>query len=63
MFVVEQESTWYGAVSVIRSGGKECTDVFMVELGGAKIRDEGGSHMSDAIIPRLKHRIASELRS
>ena len=63
VFVVERESTWYGAVSVIRSGGKECTEVFMVELGGARIRDEGGSNMSDAIIPAVKHRIPSELRS
>ena len=35
----------------------------MVELEGARIRDEGGSDMSDAIIPALKHRISSELRS
>ena len=46
-----------------REWPKECAIVFVVELGGASIRDEGRGNMSDAIIPALKHRIPSELRS
>ena len=42
---------------------KQCTIDFVVELGGASIKDEDGGNMSDAIIPALKHRIPSELRS
>ena len=51
-------------VSVVeRERPKQCTIVFVVELGGARIRDEDRGNMSDAIIPALKHRIPSELRS
>ena len=51
-------------VSVVeRERPKECAIVCVVELGGASIRDEDGGNMSDAIIPALKHRIPSELRS
>ena len=51
-------------VSVVeRERRKQCTIVSVVELGGASIRDEDGGNMSDAIIPELKHRIPSELRS
>ena len=51
-------------VSVVeREWPKQCTIVFVVELGGARIRDEDRGNMSDAIIPALKHRIPSELRS
>ena len=51
-------------VSVVeRERPKQSTIVFVVELGGARIRDEDGGNMSDAIIPALKHRIPSELRS
>ena len=39
------------------------TIIFAVDLGVASIRDEGGGNMSDVIIPALKHRIPSELRS
>ena len=39
------------------------TIIFEVDLGVASIRDEGGGNVSDAIIPALKHQIASELRS
>ena len=42
---------------------KQSTIVFVVELGGARIRDEDGGNMSDAIIPALKHWIPSELQS
>ena len=51
-------------VSVVeRERPKQCTIVFVVELGGARIRDEDRGNMSEAIIPALKHRIPSELRS
>ena len=51
-------------VSVVeRERPKQCTIVFVVELGGARIRDEYGGNMWDAIIPALKHWIPSELRS
>ena len=51
-------------VSVVeRERPKECAIVCVVELGGASIRDENGGNMSDAIIPALKNRIPSELRS
>ena len=51
-------------VSVVeRQWPKQSTIVFVVELGGARIRDEDRGNMSDAIIPALKHRIPSELRS
>ena len=44
-------------VSVVeRERPKQCTIVFVVELGGARIRDEDRGNMSDAIIPALKHR-------
>ena len=39
------------------------TIIFVVDLGVASIRDEGGGNKSDAIIPALKHRIPSELSS
>ena len=48
---------------VERERPKQCTIVFVVELGGARIRDEDGGNMSDAIIPALKNRILPELRS
>ena len=51
-------------VSVVeRERPKQYTVVFVVELGGASMRDEAGGNMSDAIIPALKHRIPSVLRS
>ena len=51
-------------VSVVeRERPKQCTIIFAVDLGVASIRDEGGGNMLDAIIPALKHRIPSELRS
>ena len=49
-------------VSIVeRERPKQCTIVFVVELEGARIRDEDGGNMPDAIIPTLKHRIPSEL--
>ena len=36
--------------------------IFAVELGGARIRDEDGGNMLDAIIPALKHRIPAWAR-
>ena len=51
-------------VSVVeRERPKQNTTVFVVELGGASIRDKDGGNTSDAIIQALKHRIPSELRS
>ena len=49
--------------AVERERPKQCTIVFVVELGGARIRDEDGGNKSDVIIPALKHWIPSELRS
>ena len=51
-------------VSVVeRERPKECAIMCVVVLGGASIRDGDGGDMPDAIIPALKHRIPSELRS
>ena len=49
-------------VSVVeRERPKQCTIVFVVDMRGARIRDEDGGNISDAIIPALKHWIPSEL--
>ena len=51
-------------VSIVeRERPKQRTIVFLVELGGARIRDVDGGNISNAIILALKHRIPSELRS
>ena len=50
-------------VSVVeRQWPKQSTIVFVVELGGASIRDEDGGNMSVVIIPGLKNRNPSKLR-